>query len=145
MSRWTKEDLQSKYESVACVVRKNNKILVMYHVKLQKWTIPIGKINKGESIPACVQREMKEELNIVPTKIKKLGNFTKIYHIEGHDIEIKSHIINIEEYSGEIENVEPHKHEHLMYFSDRVLYKMKGLSDSTNEAMRHLIIFPIKR
>jgi 8-oxo-dGTP pyrophosphatase MutT (NUDIX family) len=145
MSRWTKEDLQSKYESISCIVRKGNEILVLYHEKLQKWTIPIGKINKGESISECVKREMKEELNIIPTKIKKLGDFTKIYHLEGHDIEIKSHIINIEEYSGEIENLEPHKHTGLMYFTDDVLCEMRGFSDSTNEAMRHLIIFPIKK
>jgi 8-oxo-dGTP diphosphatase len=64
--------------SVTCaIIIYNEKILAVQrgpHMNLPlKWEFPGGKIEKNETEEACIKREIKEELNIEITLLKKLS------------------------------------------------------------------------
>lgn len=63
---------------VCAIIYVGNKILVTQRsekMKLPlKWEFPGGKLENGESEIECIKREIKEELNIDITIIKKLSN-----------------------------------------------------------------------
>jgi ADP-ribose pyrophosphatase YjhB (NUDIX family) len=44
------------------VVKKDNKYLLLYHPLTNLWTLPGGKVEKGESLEEALKREIKEEL-----------------------------------------------------------------------------------
>ncbi|UMB60476.1 NUDIX domain-containing protein [Lutibacter sp. A80] len=59
------------------VINLNNEVLFIY--RLNKWDLPKGKLEKGESIQNCAIREVEEECGITGLTISKfLG---KTYHI----------------------------------------------------------------
>jgi 8-oxo-dGTP diphosphatase len=65
--------------NVTCaIILFENKILVTQRsesMKLPlKWEFPGGKLEKGESEVNCIVREIKEELNINISPLKKLSN-----------------------------------------------------------------------
>lgn len=65
--------------NVTCaIILFQNKILVTQrseYMKLPlKWEFPGGKLEKGESEVNCIVREIKEELNINISPLKKLSN-----------------------------------------------------------------------
>lgn len=64
---------------VTCaIILFKNKILVTQrseYMKLPlKWEFPGGKLEKGENEEHCIVREIKEELNINISPLKKLSN-----------------------------------------------------------------------
>ena len=70
---------------VACaVIHREGKILVTQRgTKMSlplKWEFPGGKMEQGETVDACVKREIKEELNI---EIEITGILPKQYHNYG--------------------------------------------------------------
>lgn len=59
------------------VTNKEGKVLFIY--RNDKWDIPKGKLDKGETIAECALREVEEETGVKKLKIE---NFLKItYHI----------------------------------------------------------------
>ncbi|PCH53601.1 MAG: NUDIX hydrolase [Flavobacteriaceae bacterium] len=59
------------------VFNSNNEVLFIY--RLNKWDLPKGKLEKGESIVECAIREVEEECGISNLKIEKELQTT--YHI----------------------------------------------------------------
>ncbi len=59
------------------VVNANNEVLFIY--RFNKWDLPKGKLEKGESISACAVREVEEECGITNLQIVKPLETT--YHI----------------------------------------------------------------
>jgi len=59
------------------VLNVNNEVLFIY--RFQKWDLPKGKLEKGESIEDCAIREVEEECGIKNLTIKKPLEAT--YHI----------------------------------------------------------------
>ena len=57
------------------IVEKGNKILLIY--RNNKWDIPKGKLESGELIEACSQREVEEETAVI---VKRRELITKTYH-----------------------------------------------------------------
>jgi 8-oxo-dGTP diphosphatase len=65
--------------NVTCaIIKKGDKVLVTLRserMKLPlKWEFPGGKLENGESETECIEREIKEELNINIEVINKLSN-----------------------------------------------------------------------
>ncbi len=135
--QYNDEDLQA-HDGVSAVIMKGNKILMMDHVKFNFWTIPVGKVDPNQSIEAGMKMEMKEELNIIPTKYKKIGQFIRMYPRGGKKVKVTAHIFLIEKWTGTIRNNEPKKHRSIKFISIPEIKKMKKLSDATKEALKKI-------
>ena len=59
------------------VLNTNNEVLFIY--RFQKWDLPKGKLEKGESIENCALREVEEECGI--NKLQILNKIETTYHI----------------------------------------------------------------
>jgi len=73
---------KSKFEIVSCYVENNGKILLLHRNENKsegnRWGVPAGKIDKGESILTAMVRELKEETGqkLSPTQLEYL---TRVY------------------------------------------------------------------
>ncbi len=75
----------------------------------QKYSIPGGSIDKGETFETTAIREIKEETNldILNPKVIAVTNNLETYKEEGkHYISI---VLLVKEYSGQLKNKEPEK------------------------------------
>src|SRR5258705_6009991 len=57
----------------AIIKDKSDRILMFRHKKLDKWTIPVGKQEPGETREQALKREMYEELGIIISDLKFIG------------------------------------------------------------------------
>lgn len=94
-------------ESVAFILFKDNKILVEKRSMDKrsdpgKIAIPSGGVEKGETNKQAMIREVKEELNVIPTEFKLLE--TIFYpHIE---VDFNVHYFLVTKWEGEIKTIE---------------------------------------
>jgi len=139
--KYNASDLRPVHEAISAVIEKDGKILMLDHVKLNFWTIPIGKIEIGDTIEQTLKIELKEEVNIIPIKYAQIGQFTKKYNRGGVKVQITSHIFRIDKWRGTVKNNEPKKHRSIKWMSKGELLKLaraKKLSDSTLNALKHM-------
>ncbi len=110
-----KEEL-NKYETtsdwfinVTCaIIKKDNKFLMSYNKKWQKYVFPGGKIEKWDTIEKTNIKEIKEELGVETTNSKVIWEFKEISKWWLWNL------IHIEtEINGEPKNMEPEKSTHL--------------------------------
>lgn len=70
-----------RIDVVAAIIRRNDRILItkrLGNVHLAgMWEFPGGKVEAGESLPAALEREIREELGI---EISVAGKFITIEH-----------------------------------------------------------------
>lgn len=102
---------------VAIIKNENDEILLEDHVKTGSWTMPGGKIDKGEDVNKALIRELFEELGILAYRYREYMQ-TLIEDIEypvgsGNFSSFYQNYYVIDEYKGKIENKEPQKHLHL--------------------------------
>jgi len=131
-------DLRPKHSGISAVIIKNKKILMMDHVKFNFWTIPVGKVEEGQTVEEGLLMEMKEELNIKPTKYKLIGRFRKKYIRNGKSVMVDAHIFHIEKWTGTLRNNEPKKHRSIKWMTIDEIKKIKKLSNSTEEMLKIL-------
>jgi len=139
--KYNASDLRPVHEAISAVIEKDGKILMLDHVKLNFWTIPIGKIEMGDTIEQTLKIELKEEVNIIPIKYTKIGEFSKKYNRGGTKVQITSHIFRIDKWRGTVKNNEPKKHRSIKWMDKGELLKLakaKKLSDSTLNALKHM-------
>ena len=117
--------------AVSALIIKDGKILIQKHVKLGKLSLPSGKIDKGETPPAAMCREILEELGVSKARIRDC----KIYkHKEINTVEY-NYIVDLYE---EWYNAEPEKHEWIDWLTpDEIASK--------NIPLAHTVKFGIKR
>ncbi|MDW6005010.1 NUDIX hydrolase [Vibrio mangrovi] len=92
----------NKLESVAWVFRKDGKVLCVKTRGKDKYFIPGGKLEPGETLELALIREIKEELNIdlVPDTISHEFSVTDIaYGLENTELEMHCYSAH---FSGEI-------------------------------------------
>lgn len=92
-----------KIKVVCGVIFKNNKYLITQRSdfkNFKKWEFPGGKVEPYENIFDAIKRELKEELNIDITPIKKLldydhKNFNLSFiecTLDSNNIDLKEHL-----------------------------------------------------
>ena len=128
---YNEEDLQNHHAVAAVIKNKNGDTLMMDHVKFNFWTIPVGKVKPNETVEEALFVEMKEELNIVPTKFEEIYSFEKSYEREGKMVEVIQHIFLVEEFEGEPINNEPEKHREIKWMNFDEILACESLSDAT--------------
>ncbi len=74
--------MQNHIDKLAYIYLKDGKILVALSRGKDKWYVPGGKREPGESDRETLTREVKEELsvNLIPETIKYYGSFEEQAH-----------------------------------------------------------------
>jgi 8-oxo-dGTP diphosphatase len=109
------------------ILKKGNKILMLRRFntgyKDGFYSLPAGHVEEGESFIDCLLRESKEEIGI---EIKK-ENIIETFVIHRYKEEVTENnarvdvFFIVEEWEGEIKNLEPHKCDDLSWFDIDVL------------------------
>lgn len=87
----------------AGIFRKNNSVLMMRRAPSEpwagEWEYPGGKFEHGEDGPACLKRELREELGIDAT----IGDLVTVVKIPlGPDKELELYAYEVRAYTGDI-------------------------------------------
>ncbi len=81
----------------AAIILKEEKVLIMRRAPEQKhtgcWEFPGGKIEDGETLEHCLERELKEELNIVASVQRFF--YKSDYHYPQGSIQLFAYIVKI--------------------------------------------------
>ncbi len=80
-------------EVAICVFTHNNKILIGEN-KNNIWEFPGGKIEKNETALQAIQREIKEELNLLINDFKYCFNFENIINNQVYSLAVFSYELN---------------------------------------------------
>jgi 8-oxo-dGTP diphosphatase len=87
----------------AAIILNDNKVLIMRRAPGEKhaggWEFPGGKVEEGETLDQCLERELKEELNI-KVKVNRFF-FDSIYGYPQGSIQLSAYIVEI--VNGEIQ------------------------------------------
>ncbi|NIO20420.1 MAG: NUDIX domain-containing protein [Candidatus Aenigmarchaeota archaeon] len=96
--------MKNKIHKIGAAIIKNNKILVVREAGWEKYGLPGGTIKENEEVFDCLEREIKEELNVDVKKdsLEYLGIFEDVAMNEANTI------IQIKLYKAELES-EPSK------------------------------------
>jgi 8-oxo-dGTP diphosphatase len=103
----------------AIFTNDKGEILLQDHVKLDRYTLPGGKVDPGEKSKDALVREVREELGVTITKAYAVGraNLGKQEYPahSGNFIHFTQEYFVVQEYSGRITNKEPNKHRDLVW------------------------------
>ena len=124
-TKWNSGDLLPDQTAIAVLILNHkNEVLLQEHVKLNKWTIPVGKVDPGDTIEGTVRKEMLEELNIEVTSVLKIGHITNTYTRNNTTVNIENDIFLVLSYGGKIKNNEPAKHKSLKWMTVKQISKL---------------------
>lgn len=71
----------------SCIVNDQNEILMVYNQDVQEWSLPGGKVEKGETLNQAVLRETFEETGYHVTQKKLIAlNECKMLHHDMHAV-----------------------------------------------------------
>ncbi len=103
---------------VGAVIFDHDQILLLKRLNAPEigyWAIQGGSVEFGETIEAAIQREVWEELGVESEIVTLLGVTNHILPDEEQHWVAPVFLMRIT--SGTPQNMEPHKHEHLQWFS----------------------------
>lgn len=137
-TKFNSEDLQDHHGIAAVIIDNRGRILMQDHVKYNFWTIPVGKVKHDETVEEGLTVELKEELDIVPTKYYELFTTKRSYEREGKMVTVTQHVFFISEYKGTVKNNEPEKHRSIKWmYPDEIMHK-PALSDATKDYLEYV-------
>ena len=131
---FNEEDLQD-FLAIGGIIVRENKILMMDHVKFNFWTIPIGKVKSHETVIEGLKTEMKEELNIDVTNQKLITIWKRTFNWRGKRIKTENHLFKINSWRGRIRNNEPKKHRSIKFMTIDEIRKIR-LSEMTKVMLK---------
>ncbi len=113
------------HSSVGGIVYDDSKrVCMLFHKNMNRWTIPVGHIDKGERPGDALDRELEEEIGIKVISKKKIIVKKMKFFFNSKEIEIAMHIYEIEDYKGTPKNKEPHQHKIMKFFTVSELINM---------------------
>jgi 8-oxo-dGTP pyrophosphatase MutT (NUDIX family) len=90
--------LQTEFKAAFKIIEAGGGIVqneageILFIYRLNKWDLPKGKLEKGETIEFCAQREVEEETGVTNLTLKsKIGETYHIYQEKGEQILKVSH------------------------------------------------------
>lgn len=123
------KNLKSHYTATGFVVNKaSDKILFIFHKKLQIWLPPGGHLDEGELPHETVVREVFEETGINARIIDPLGD---LCFVDGSEVQIPTPYAIFHEKIPVHGTVEPHLHYDF-------LYHMQALTEDITHAEREV-------
>ncbi len=129
--KYNSEDIVSHHGIAAIIENEEGEILMQEHTKYGFWTIPIGKVAKGQSVEDGLKQELFEECNIVIEDYTEVVTRNYMYERDGNEVLVISHLFDILKYSGDVNNNEPEKHIQQVYISVEKIKDLPYLSDLT--------------
>jgi len=138
--KYNKGDLNNHSGIGAVIKNDKDEILMLEHIKFGFWTIPVGKVDPGDSLQKTLYKELKEEVNIDVKDYEFVSMETRKYKREGNTVKVKQHLYIIKEWDGEVKNNEKNKHSDLQWMSLKEIKKLNNISDSTKAMIRHFNI-----
>lgn len=130
-SLFTQEDLTTKDAIAAVIYDDKWNILIQDHVKLDFYTIIIGKVKPWENLEEVMKKEVLDETWLSVIKYTKLITKEWIYDYNWVQIKIRNHIYIILKYTGTPFNKEPEKHRSLSFMSIKDVMNLSKISDAT--------------
>lgn len=135
---FNEEDLKD-HDAIAAVIRNaDGKYLMLQHKKYNFWTFPIGKVKPDQTKHDALKEEVREECDINVITFRKVGHFSKQYERKDYLITIKTHIFEVNSYTGKGTNAEPDKHSELKWMSVDEIMELDLISDATREYLKIL-------
>lgn len=128
---FTEEDLTTKDAVWIVIYDSFWKVLIQDHVKLNFFTIPIGKVWNGENPDEVMKREIFDETGLTIFEYKKLIIKEWVYDYNGVKIKIRNHIYEVVVWSWELINKEPLKHRSMRFMNIEEIRKLPKISDAT--------------
>jgi 8-oxo-dGTP pyrophosphatase MutT (NUDIX family) len=101
---------------------------MLKHVKYGFWTIPVGKVEEGQTLEQGLKQEMWEELGIRVQAFKVIAEKPIIQIIMGKRIRENNYVCEVLRYTGNVKNKEPHKHTQLKWMTVDELMKLPFVS-----------------
>lgn len=98
---------------IGAIIKEDDKLCILFHNKVQLWSIPTGGVGYREKDEDAVKREMMEELGIEVEE----SHYTGFIKIQRPTKELFFRIYTVDKYSGTIANKEPHKHARIRLIS----------------------------
>lgn len=135
---------QQEQLGISALIRDDSgRILIFRHKKFDVWTLPVGKVDEGESLEEALHREIWEELGIRITGFRLRGavNFGQKL---GSDDEVGrpgfNAIYEISAFDGELRNCEPDKHPEMLWVTEDQLIQMaqKPMTSATRAIVNQL-------
>ena len=128
----------------AIVLDKNNQVVLLNHIGMQKFTFPGGKVDKGEYPDDAIIRELNEDigLDITYSALIKVTSFNhKITTKESKEIEVEMNFyeIRVDNFNS-LSNKEPASHKSLTYIPLSVLLNNKN-SFMLDEAVKEFLTY----
>lgn len=116
--------MKAKYPLIVnLIVEHENQVLMLYRKNTPAYNnlyaLPAGKVEFGDSLKENVIREAKEEvgIDILADDLQLVLTMWANYTYEEEQIEDVGFFFKANTFKGEIFNAEPHKHDHLKWFS----------------------------
>lgn len=123
---------------VGAVVYSGDKIFLMESPKWNGWVIPGGRIEEGETEEEALKREIKEELGIEITNIKKLSETWKEPSADFFDSSTKFHFITFSVEAKSTKITTNHEISNYDWFTVEEAIKLQ-LVDSTRSVVEQYI------
>jgi len=129
--KYNEEDLKDHHAVAAIIKNKKGDILMESHLKYGFWTIPIGKAKETQLDEEAIKEEVFEECNLTIAKLREIASKEYNYIRDGKNVKVVLHIFEALDYTGKLENKEPHKHREVKFLSLKEIKNVPYLSDST--------------
>jgi 8-oxo-dGTP pyrophosphatase MutT (NUDIX family) len=138
--KYNEGDLNN-HSGIGAIIRNDkNEILMLEHIKFGFWTIPVGKVDKGDSLQKTLYKELKEEVNIEVDDYEFVSMETRKYKRKGKTVKVKQYLYIIKEWTGKVKNNEKNKHSDLQWMTLDKIERLNNISDSTKAMIRHFNI-----
>lgn len=113
------------------IINEKDEILILDHNKFNIKTVPVGKIEEGESIYNALHREIKEEIGIeFSNEILLADSYVKYENIERSFEYV--FVVNAKNIKGKPKNMEPEKHSDMYWVPINKLSEIGRLGTATH-------------